>query len=211
MGHPEHVHEDNTRQARRWSRRKGGHMGHRHEHFAAHSRGGHGGGRHRARRGAAVEAALMLLDERPMHGYELISEMSERSGGRWEPSPGTIYPALNRMEERGLIEAEEVDGRRRFTLTPDGRARVVELRDAQADGASPWDDPGTGRRGDLRGRVAELVGQVRQIGKFGTPEQAEAAAKVLDGATRQLYAILATAPAEPSPDEGAAAAAAAED
>ena len=81
MGHSNHVHQDTTRQARRWSRRKGGHMGHRHEHFAEHSRGGHskgghGGGRHRARRGAAVEAALMLLDERPMHGYELIGEMS---------------------------------------------------------------------------------------------------------------------------------------
>ncbi len=176
-------------------------MGHRHEHFAEHSRGGHGGGRHRARRGAAVEAALMLLDERPMHGYELIGEMSERSGGRWQPSPGTIYPALNRMEERGLIEAEEVDGKRRFTLTSDGRARVAEMREAPGAGAAPWDDPGTGRRGDLRGRVAELVGQVRQIGRFGTPEQAEAAGTVLDDAKRQLYAILATNPAEPQDED----------
>lgn len=185
-------------------------MGHRHEYFAEHSRGGgrgghgHGpGGRHRARRGAAVEAALLLLDEGPMHGYELISEMSERSGGRWEPSPGTIYPALNRMEERGLIEAEEVDGKRRFTLTSDGKSRVAEMRDTRGDGAAPWDEPGTGRRGDLRGKVAELVGQARQIGKFGTPEQAEAAGKVLDDAKRQLYAILATAPEEPSSDEDA--------
>ncbi|MGB3736649.1 MAG: PadR family transcriptional regulator [Ilumatobacter sp.] len=136
----------------------------------------------------------MLLDERPMHGYELIGEMSERSGGRWEPSPGTIYPALNRMEARGLVEAEEVDGKRRFTLTPDGKRRVAEIRDARGDDAAPWDDPGTGRRGDLRGAMAELVGQVRQIGKFGTPEQAEAAGKVLDDAKRQLYTILATAP-----------------
>ncbi len=131
-----------------------------------------------------------------MHGYELISEMSERSGGRWQPSPGTIYPALNRMEERGLIEAEDVDGKRRFSLTDDGRARAAELRDSRDDGTAPWDDPGTGRRGELRGRVAELVGQVRQIGRFGTPEQAEAAGKVLDDAKRQLYAILAAPPAE---------------
>ncbi len=134
----------------------------------------------------------MLLDERPMHGYELISEMSERSGGRWQPSPGTIYPALKRMEERSLIEAEEVDGKRRFSLTDDGRTRAAEMRDMREDGTAPWDDPGTGRRGELRGRVAELVGQVRQIGRFGTPEQAEAAGKVLDDAKRQLYVILAT-------------------
>lgn len=196
MGHSDHVHEDDTRQTRRRSRRKGGRMGHRHEHFAPHSRGGRGGGRHRARRGAAVEAALLLLDERPMHGYELIGEMSERSGGRWEPSPGTIYPALNRMEERGLIEAEETAGKRRFSLTAAGRQRAAELRDSRGDDAAPWDEPGTGRRGDLRGKVAELVGQARQIGRFGTPEQAEAAGKVLDDATRQLYAILATAPDE---------------
>lgn len=180
-------------------------MGHRHEHFAAHSRGGHKGpgGRHRARRGAAVEAALLLLAERPMHGYELISEMSERSGGRWQPSPGTIYPALNRMEERGLIEAEDIDGKRQFSLTADGRARAAEFADARGDGPAPWDEPGTGRRGELRGRVAELVGQVRQIGRFGTPEQSEAAANVLDDAKRQLYAILAAPPAETEDSVGA--------
>lgn len=144
----------------------------------------------------------MLLDERPMHGYEIIGEMSERSGGRWQPSPGTIYPALNRLEESGLIEAEEIDGKRRFTLTSHGRARVEEIRDERGDGPAPWDDPGTGRRGDLRGAVAELGGQVRQIGRFGTPEQAEAAGKVLDEAKRELYAILATAPASTEGQDG---------
>ncbi len=98
------------------------------------------------------------------------------------------------MEERGLVEAEEVDGKRRFTLTAAGRARVTEMRDSRGDDVAPWDEPGTGRRGDLRGAVAELVGQVRQIGRFGTPEQADEARKVLADATRRLYAILATAP-----------------
>lgn len=207
MGHSEHVQQDITREARRRSRRKGGRMSHRHEHFAAHTRGGPDSGRHRARRGAVVEAALMLLDERPMHGYELIGEMSERSGGRWQPSPGTIYPALNRMEERGMVEAEEVDGTRRYSLTDKGRIRLADVVDSRGERGAPWDEPGTGRRGDLRGKVAELVGQVRQIGRFGTPEQAEQAGKVLDDAKRQLYAILATEPAaeaEADSDDGAA-------
>ena len=169
--------------------RKGGRMGHRHGHFSPHSRGGHG--RHRARRGAVVNAILALLDERAMHGYELITELADRSAGRWQPSPGTIYPALNRMEERGLVVGTDDDGKRRFSLTDAGRSRLAEYRDAAADGTEPWDDAGTGRRGELRGKVAELVGQVRQIGRFGTPEQSAEAGAVLDDATRRLYAIRA--------------------
>ena len=190
---------------RRQAMQKGGRMGH-HHHFAEHGRGGpHGGhGRHRARRGAVRQAVLLLLDEQPMHGYELITELERRSEGRWRPSPGAMYPALSRMEERGLIISEDVDGKRRFSLTTDGRARVAELRDVQGDdAAAPWDDAGgTGHRGDLRRGVAELVGQVRQIGRFGTPEQIERAGTVLATAKRSLYEILAAEPTEP--DEPAA-------
>lgn len=195
------------RRARRWARRKGGLMGHRHENSAERSRGGrpdrgdhprrggHGGGGQRARRGAVPRAILALLDERPMHGYELITEMSDRSGGRWQPSPGTIYPALNRMEERGLIEAEEVDGKRRFSVTDSGRSRLAEFAESRGDDARPpWDEPGASRRGDLRGLMAELAGQGRQIGRFGTPEQADAARAVLEDAKRKLYGILAESP-----------------
>ncbi len=107
-------------------------MRHEHIHHTHHGRGGpggRGGGRHRARRGAVVDATLLLLDERPMHGYELITELESRSDGRWRPSPGTIYPALGRMEERGFIEAEEVDGKNQFRLTESGRARLATYRD----------------------------------------------------------------------------------
>ena len=181
-------------------------MGHRHQHhFAEHERGGGHGerGRHRARRGAVRQAVLLLLDEESMHGYELITELERRSEGRWRPSPGAMYPALSRMEERGLIVSEEVDGKRRFSLTDDGRARVAELRDSQGDEATaPWDDAGgTGHRGDLRRGVAELVGQVRQIGRFGTPEQIERAGEVLGAAKRSLYEILATEPDDASSDD----------
>jgi len=142
-----------------------------------------------------VDATLLLLWERPMHGYELITEMTERSAGRWQPSPGTIYPALGRMAEHGLIESEEVDGKRRYSLTDRGRARLEQYRDEHGDDAdAPWDEPGTGQRGDLRGRLAELAGQIRQIGRFGTPEQARQAGEVLRDATRRLYAVLAADP-----------------
>ena len=164
-----------------------------HTHFAAHSRGGHG--RHRARRGAIINSVLTLVAERPMHGYELITELGERSNGKWRPSPGTMYPALKRMEAKGLIVGDEVDGKRQFSLTDEGREMLdvfTEFNEQTNEGAAPWDDHGTGQRGDLRSKVSELTGQVRQIGRFGSAEQAERAAEVLDDAKRKLYAILAS-------------------
>lgn len=133
----------------------------------------------------------MLLGERPMHGYELINELTERSSGRWQPSPGTIYPALGRMEERGLVESDGDDGTKRFTLTDAGRERLATLEAERGDRPAPWDESGSGRRGDLRSAMSEIGGQARQIGRFGSAAQFEAATAVLDDAKRRLYAILA--------------------
>lgn len=160
------------------------------------SRGGgrHGrGGRHRARRGAVVLAILTLLDEGPKHGYELINELDERSEGRWRPSPGSMYPALGRLEGRGLIEVEEIDGKKTYSLTEAGRRRLADLRSERGDDAPPpWNDHGTGERGRLRREVSELVGQLRQIGRFGTAEQIDEAVAVLDDARSRLDDILAS-------------------
>src|SRR6478672_10560969 len=95
---------------------------HRHEEFAR-SRGpryGRGRGGPRARRGDVRAAVLALLAERPMHGYEMIKEIEERTDGAWTPSAGSIYPTLQMLEDEGLIRGEESDGKRRFTLTEEG-------------------------------------------------------------------------------------------
>ncbi len=190
----------NTRFQRRLARItriKEGRMRHHHHHFTHHGRGGPGhpgrrGGRHRARRGAIVNAVLALLEDGPRHGYELMTELEARTDGRWRPSPGSMYPALSRMEERGLLTSELIDGKKQFSLTDDGRARLAEYRDARGDeGGEPWDDHGTGGRGDLRRNVAELVGQARQIGRFGTQDQIDRAVAVFADTRRQLYGILA--------------------
>ena len=147
---------------------------------------------------------LTLLDERPMHGYELITELDSRSGGRWRPSAGAIYPALNRMEQHGLITSDEVDGKKRFRLTTEGREVLAEQRSNEGDDApAPWDDTARGGRGELRRHMSELVGQARQIGRFGTTAQIERAAVVLEGAKRQLYAILAEPPIDDEQDTSA--------
>lgn len=166
-------------------------MRHNHLHHAHHGRGG----RRRARRGAVLDATLTLLDERPMHGYEIITELETRSEGRWRPSPGAVYPALGRMEDHGLIAADEIDGKKQFRLTDAGREQLEAYRASRGDDAvEPWNETARGPRGDLRGHVAELMGQARQVGRFGTPDQIERAVAVLTDAKRQLYTILATEP-----------------
>ena len=170
-------------------------------HFTEHSRGG---GRHRARRGAVPIAILTLLDERPMHCYEIITELETRSEGRWRPSPGAIYPTLDKLEAREMLVGTDVDDRRQFTLTDKGRTFLASLRDARGDDTSePWEHRDTGGRGDMRRLMSELGGQIRQIARFGTADQRDDARAVLDDAKRKLYAILATTPDNPpEPNDG---------
>ncbi len=88
-------------------------------------RGGGGpwrGGGRKARRGDIRTAALLLLAEEPRNGYQIMQEVQERSEGAWRPSPGSVYPALQQLEDEGLIRSEEVDGRKLFRLTDEGLA-----------------------------------------------------------------------------------------
>ena len=174
------------------------HTHHSDHHYAEHERGaGRGGGRHRARRGAVRIAILTLLDERPMHGYEIITELETRSDGRWRPSPGAVYPALEKMEEHGAVTSTEADGKRQYELTDRGRELLSEIASANEDGVEPWNQHGTGGRGELRRLTSEIGGQVRQIARFGTSEQRDATTSALDDLKRKLYAILADVPADP--------------
>ena len=76
-------------------------------------------------RGDVRAAVLALLAERPMHGYQIIQEIEERSGGAWKPSPGSVYPTLQLLADEGLISAEEANGRKTYALTEGGRAEAA--------------------------------------------------------------------------------------
>lgn len=179
--------------------RKRIHINHDH-HQHAHRRGPHDHGRgrgpgRRAGRGAVGQSILTLLAERPMHGYELITALEERSGGRWRPSPGAIYPALRRLTEKQLIiatEAEGTDGKVRYELTDTGRKWVTAA--TEVGYTEPWAEAGAGQHGELHRALGELTGPVRQIARFGTADQAAAATAALKEATAKLYGILATPP-----------------
>src|SRR5919198_4265275 len=158
--------------------------------------GPHGRGR-RARRGDVRAAALLLLEEEPRNGYQLMQAIEERSGGVWRPSPGSIYPALAQLEDEGLVRSDESAGRRAFQLTDEGRKYVEENRDALG---VPWEEAG----GDvpegvfeLRKLMVQLGVAAMQVAQAGDEAQTAEARQVLEEARRALYRILAgDAPAE---------------
>jgi len=155
--------------------------------IAGHLHGFAGGGR--ARRGDVRSAILRLLAEQPMHGYQIIQELSSRSGGAWNPSAGSIYPALQLLADEGLVTAEETAGKRVFSLTDAGKAAVAET----ADQAAPWEEAAQADSGvgGLREAAGRLMPAVFQIGKAGSKDQVTAAIDVLNDARKKLYAILA--------------------
>ncbi|HEX5557336.1 MAG TPA: PadR family transcriptional regulator [Gaiellales bacterium] len=176
----------------RFARRHGGG-----DPFAGFGRGGwgrgnafFGGGGRRAGRGDIRAAILALLAEESMYGYQIIRELGERTGGAWNPSPGSVYPTLQQLEDEELVREQQSDtGRRVYELTDAGR----EAAAAQPSPA-PWEQAAAAahdEHGDLRSLVFQVLGAVRQVGMAGTPAQREKAQEVLRGTRRSLYQILA--------------------
>ena len=154
----------------------------------------------RARRGDVRAALLVLLAEEPRNGYQLMQEIEQRSDGVWRPSPGSVYPALQQLEDEGLVRTEG-EGRKAYTLTDEGRAHVEEHA---AELGTPWDAV----KGDMGEGAWELMGAMRQIGMAlfqlthsGTEAQQEQARAVLADTRRALYRILAEDEPKDGPEE----------
>lgn len=143
----------------------------------------------RVGRGEVRAAVLALLAEQPMHGYQIIREIEERSGGRWKPSAGSVYPTLQLLADEGLVTAEESNGRKTYSLTEGGAAEAAE-----SAGSVPWGEAAethTPAFAALPKAGFELAQAAAQVGRSGTPEQQQQAIAVLDEARRRLYSILA--------------------
>jgi DNA-binding PadR family transcriptional regulator len=141
-------------------------------------------------RGDVRAAILALLTEEPMHGYQIITELTERSGGVWRPSPGSVYPTLQALEDQGLVTADKPEGRRAFTLTDEGRAEVA----AAGDGPKPWEDAARGADRslvDLRGLMFEVGAAIAQVARAGSPDQVKAVGEILTDTRRRIYLVLA--------------------
>jgi DNA-binding PadR family transcriptional regulator len=152
----------------------------------------------KARRGDVRAAILAVLAEQPMNGYQVIQEIAERSGGAWKPSPGSIYPTLQQLEDEGLVTADAAVGRRTFTLTDEGRAYVAEHAE---EVSAPWEAMSAPADDDENG-LKPLLGQVGtalwQVLAAGTPDQQAKARKALVDLRRTLYTILADDEPDPS-------------
>ena len=161
-------------------------------HGGSGGRGGRGGSR--GRRGDVRAAVLALLAERPMHGYEMLQELAARTQDLWRPSPGSLYPALQLLEDQGLVQSVDGDGRRRFELTDSGRAE----RAGRPAGPLPWETMlGAADPGDmaLNATLRQVVVAVGQVAEAGTPEQKTKAEALLAELRRQVYLLLAEPPA----------------
>ncbi len=157
-------------------------------------RGGRGGGRPGHGRGRGIArgdvriAVLTLLAEEPMHGYHIMSELTERSNGVWEPSPGSIYPLLQQLADEGLVTHDDEGGRKVFRLTEAGRTAAAD----EATGPPVWERIAGGQRGvDLRDEIGGVAVAARQVLMTGSKEQATAAAEILSDARKRLYQLLA--------------------
>jgi DNA-binding PadR family transcriptional regulator len=124
-----------------------------------------------------------------MHGYQIMQELEERSGGGWQPSPGSIYPTLQQLADEGLIVSRSVDGKNVFSLTEEGATTVQAT-----EGPPPWErfaDEGGAPYANLKRSMFQLGAAARQVAAAGSPGQVEEANKILNDARRALYRILA--------------------
>ncbi|GLY33320.1 PadR family transcriptional regulator [Kineosporia sp. NBRC 101731] len=168
-------------------------------------RGDRGG---RRPRGNVRAAILALLAEEPAqgyHGYAIMGELTKRSGGLWRPSPGSVYPVLQQLQDEGLVRAEDAEGGRKvFSITDAGRESVQQN---PSEYAEPWAMAGPGQRQRVQTLFEGMgaLGQAtQQVARLGSDEQVERARQALDEARRRIYLILAEdRSAEPAPEPGA--------
>jgi DNA-binding PadR family transcriptional regulator len=178
--HDTHDHNDRRRHRRdpRHGPDKAG-LGFRGPFGGGHGRGG------MVRRGEIRPLILTVLAAKPTHGYEIITELQAQSGGRWRPSAGSVYPTLQQLADEGLVTSEDVDGRRVYTLSDEGKAA------AAAGPGSPWGDARHEAGTDVRHLARQVAEAAMQVQRVGSPNAAIAAQVILIDTRAKLYGLLA--------------------
>jgi len=162
----------------------------------------------RARRGDVRSAILDVLrtaqEGEPVNGYQIIQQIAEKSGEAWKPSPGSVYPTIQQLQDEGLVAADEASSRRTVRLTEDGETYVVEHADELAAVWTPFEAREREERSDyadLKPEIGQVMGAVWQVVTTGSQAQRRAAVDVLVDARRKLYGILADGDPETAEDE----------
>jgi DNA-binding PadR family transcriptional regulator len=159
-------------------------------------------------RGGMKYALLELLQERPKHGYEMIKELEERFGGFYAPSPGSVYPTLQLLEDQGYVTSSVEEGKKVYTITDTGRAFLAE-RPAPEEGfprgpfgprwfGAPWmTEPEMRAMAKEVMEVTRLFGQaVRATG--GNPEALARLRTIVERTRRELLDALSGQPQQPT-------------
>jgi len=192
----QHTHPEHRREGHSWRAHRAHHRdeGDGFERRGTSGRGCFGPGRmpfmgrsRSTRRGEIRTAILALLLEAPMHGYQVITELSERSGGDWRPSAGSVYPTLQQLTDEGLVRDEERDGRRVYELTDTGRAEAERTRSE----VPPWQASDKDGSPDLRRVAVQVMSATMQVVRDGDPQMQSRAYELLADCRRSLYRLLA--------------------
>jgi DNA-binding PadR family transcriptional regulator len=138
------------------------------------------------RRGDIRTAMLVALREGPANGYEVMRRLEEMSGGLWRPSPGSVYPHLQMLEEAGAVESDQSSGSRTYRLTESGRdeAEHVSLSFGRRE-------EGDDELRNLRLAVHQLISAAKQLSGAGSQSQIERGVAAIQSARKELYQILA--------------------
>jgi len=168
------------------------HPFHGHGPFGGGPFGEGGGGRQRRRRGDIKYALLELIAEQPRHGYDLMKELEQRYGGFYRPSPGSVYPTLQLLEDEGYVTSEAVDGKRIYAITEAGRTFLERKQGGERERRQGFRDHGPDPQLEtLRESSMALFAGVTQVARHGSPTQVQAAIALLDATRREIYALLA--------------------
>lgn len=156
----------------------------------AEERGRHGPRRRVFDGGELRLVLLALLEARPRHGYDLIREIEERTGGAYAPSPGVVYPALTMLDELGQVDEVKEDGaRKRFAIAEAGRACLAERRGEAESLLARLDALGEDRkRGDRApiGRAIANLHMALRNAVLANPAREDAIVAILDDAARRI-------------------------
>ena len=131
-----------------------------------------------------------------INGYQVIQQIAERSNGAWRPSPGSVYPTIQQLEDEGLLEADDARGRRSLRLTAEGEAYVAEHGDTLAAVWEPFQEEREehhhgGGFSDIKPEIGQVMGALWQVVTTGTPRQRREAVEILADTRRRLYGLLA--------------------
>jgi DNA-binding PadR family transcriptional regulator len=156
----------------------------------------------RVRRGDVRTAIIDVLHrarkaDESINGYQVIQEIAELSNGEWRPSPGSVYPTIQQLQDEGLVESDDERGRRTIRLTDSGAAWAEEngtdLAAVWAPFARTEETPADQPSGhaDIKSEIGQVVSAVWQLATQGSEQQKKAALDVLVDTRRRLYGILA--------------------